>query len=254
MMAPMAPIIEVKNLSTQFGDQIVHDHLNISVNSGEVLGIVGGSGSGKSVLMRFMIGLEPPQKGTITYALPGGFSQNQIGVLFQHGALLSSLTVMENLITPMLEVAKIPLDLAQNLAMLKLEAVGLSLDTAFKYPSQLSGGMIKRAALARALALDPPILFLDEPTSGLDPIGAAAFDQLIKALRHRLKITVVIITHDLDSLVQICDRVAVLVDRKVLIGPLAEIVKIDHPWIKAYFYGSRGERYFRDGVPGDIRR
>lgn len=241
----MAAIIDVKNLSTQFGKQVVHKDLNLSVTQGEVLGIVGGSGSGKSVLMRFMVGLAPPQKGQIIYNIPGGFDQSHIGVLFQHGALLSSISVLENIMTPIREVAKLPLEIARDLAMLKIEAVGLPLETAFKSPSQLSGGMIKRAALARALALDPPILFLDEPTSGLDPISAAAFDHLIRKLQKELKITVVMITHDLDSLVQICDRIAVLVDRKVFVGPLAEVVKIDHPWIKGYFHGSRGERYFR---------
>jgi phospholipid/cholesterol/gamma-HCH transport system ATP-binding protein len=241
----MTTLIDVKDLSTQFGSQVVHDHLNISVKEGEVLGIVGGSGSGKSVLMRYMIGLEPPQKGKIVYNMSGGFQQSHIGVLFQHGALLSSLSVMENIMTPLLEVAKLPHPMARELALLKIESVGLPVETAFKSPAELSGGMIKRAALARSLALDPPILFLDEPTSGLDPISAAAFDKLIKELQKNLNITVVMITHDLDSLVQICDRIAVLVDHKVLIGSLAEIVKIDHPWIKDYFHGSRGERYFR---------
>ena len=241
----MMTLIEVKSLSTQFGSQTVHKNLNLSVEEGEVLGIVGGSGSGKSVLMRYMIGLEPPQKGKINYYIPGGFHPIQIGVLFQHGALLSSMSVMENIMTPLLEVAKLSVDIARNLALLKIELVGLPMDTAFKSPAELSGGMIKRAALARSLALDPPILFLDEPTSGLDPISAAAFDKLIKELQKNLNITVVMITHDLDSLVQICDRIAVLVDHKVLIGSVAEIVKIDHPWIKEYFHGSRGERYFR---------
>ncbi|MBW8309610.1 MAG: ATP-binding cassette domain-containing protein [Candidatus Paracaedibacteraceae bacterium] len=241
----MTTLIEVKNLSTQFGSQVVHKNLNLSVKEGEVLGIVGGSGSGKSVLMRYVIGLEAPQKGKIIYNIPDGFHPSQIGVLFQHGALLSSMSVMENIMTPLLEVAKLSVDIARNLALLKIELVGLPMDTAFKSPAELSGGMIKRAALARSLALEPPILFLDEPTSGLDPISAAAFDKLIKDLQKNLNITVVMITHDLDSLVQICDRVAVLVDHRVLIGSVAEIVKIDHPWIKEYFHGSRGERYFR---------
>lgn len=241
----MTVLLEVKNLSTQFGKQVIHKNLNLSVNQGEVLGIVGGSGSGKSVLMRYMIGLESPQSGEIVYNIPGGYNQNQIGVLFQHGALLSSMTVLENIMTPILEVTKAPIELVRNFAMLKIEAVGLPIDTAFKFPSQLSGGMIKRAALARALALDPSILFLDEPTSGLDPISAAAFDQLIRDLQQQLGITVIMITHDLDSLVQICDRVGVLVDQQVLTGSLAQIIKIDHPWIKDYFHGTRGERYFQ---------
>jgi len=241
----MTAIVQIKNLSTQFGTQVVHDDLSFDVHRGEVLGIVGGSGSGKSVLMTYMIGLLSPQSGTITYHLDRPFSPYLAGVLFQHGALISSLTVLENIMIPLKEVALIPDSLARDIGMLKIEMVGLPLDSAFKHPSQLSGGMIKRAALARALALDPPILYLDEPTSGLDPISAAAFDRLIRHLQKQLKITVVMITHDLDSLVQICDRIAVLVDKKVLIGSLDEIQKIEHPWIKDYFHGSRGERYFR---------
>ncbi len=241
----MTALIEIKHLSTTFGTQEVHKNISFDVYKGEVLGIVGGSGSGKSVLMTFMVGLIPPQKGTITYHLGTPFTPYQAGVLFQHGALISSLTVLENIMVPLKEVAGLPEKVAQDIGMLKIEMVGLPLDSAFKYPSQLSGGMIKRAALARALALDPPILFLDEPTSGLDPISAAAFDQLIKQLQQQLKITVVMVTHDLDSLVQICDRIAILVDKKVLIGPLDEIEKIDHPWIKDYFHGTRGERYFK---------
>lgn len=241
----MSSLIEIRNLSTKFGKQEIHKDISFDVHKGEVLGIVGGSGSGKSVLMTFMIGLMPPQKGTITYNLGKPFAPYQAGVLFQHGALISSLSVLENIMVPLREVANLPEAVAKDIAMLKIEMVGLPLDTAFKYPSQLSGGMIKRAALARSLALDPPILYLDEPTSGLDPISAAAFDKLIRQLQQQLRITVVMVTHDLDSLVQICDRIAVLVDKKVLIGPLDEIQKIDHPWIRDYFHGSRGERYFK---------
>ena len=241
----MTALVDIKNLSTQFGSQYIHKDLSFQVQKGEVLGIVGGSGSGKSVLMQFMIGLTRPQTGTITYHLGAPFTPYQAGVLFQHGALISSLTVLENVMIPLKEVAGLPEEVAQDIGMLKIEMVGLPLESAFKYPSELSGGMIKRAALARALALDPPILYLDEPTSGLDPISAAAFDKLIRHLQKQLKITVVMITHDLDSLVQICDRIAVLVDQKVLIGPLDEIQKIDHPWIRDYFHGTRGERYFK---------
>ncbi len=241
----MTALIEIRNLSTKFGRQEIHKDLSFDVHKGEVLGIVGGSGSGKSVLMTFMIGLMPPQKGGITYHLDKPFTPDQAGVLFQHGALISSLTVLENITVPLREVANLPEEVARDIGMLKIEMVGLPLESAFKYPSQLSGGMIKRAALARALALDPPILYLDEPTSGLDPISAAAFDRLICQLQQQLKITVVMVTHDLDSLVQICDRIAVLVDKKVLIGPLDEIQKIDHPWVKDYFHGTRGERYFK---------
>lgn len=239
------PLIQVHGLGTKFGKQVIHHQLNLDVYAGEVLGIVGGSGSGKSVLMRFMVGLEKPQKGKIVYHTTPAYPSTQIGVLFQYGALISSLTVAENIVVPLKEVANLPDELCQELALLKLEMVGLGTEAAQKTPAQLSGGMIKRVALARALALDPQILFLDEPTSGLDPISAAAFDQLIKELQKELGITVVMITHDLDSLVQICNRVAVLVDQKILIGTVAEVAKIDHPWIKNYFHGSRGERYFR---------
>lgn len=238
-------LIEVKNLCTQFGEQIVHKDLNLDVYSSEVLGIVGGSGCGKSVLMRYMVGLEKPQRGEIIYHTDPPYPSTQFGVLFQYGALISSLSVLENVMVPLKEVAHLPDDFSQELALLKLDLVGLPLDAANKMPSQLSGGMIKRAALARALALDPQVLFLDEPTSGLDPISAAAFDQLIKGLQKQLGVTVVMVTHDLDSLVHICNRVAVLVDRKVIVGSVEEVAKIDHPWIKSYFQGTRGERYFR---------
>lgn len=238
-------IIQVQNLSTKFGKQIVHQNLNLDVIPQEVLGIVGGSGSGKSVLLNYMIGLAKPQKGKIVYHTDPPYPSTQIGVLFQYGALISSLTVLENIMAPLNEMTHLSDSLKQELALLKLELVGLPLETHEKYPAQLSGGMIKRVALARALALDPEILFLDEPTSGLDPISAASFDQLIKRLQEQLKMTVVMITHDLDSLVQICNRIAVLVDHKVMSGTVAEVAAIDHPWIKDYFHGTRGERYFR---------
>lgn len=239
------PLIQVKNLSTQFGKQIIHKNLNLDVMPAEVLGIVGGSGSGKSVLLNYMIGLKTPQQGKIIYHTDPPYPSTQIGVLFQHGALISSLTVAENIMAPLKEVAKLSEKLCQELALLKLDLVGLPLETATKYPSELSGGMIKRVALARALALDPEILFLDEPTSGLDPISAAAFDALIKQLRQQLQMAVVMVTHDLDSLVQICNRIAVLVDKQVIVGTVKEVAAVDHPWIKDYFHGSRGERYFR---------
>ncbi|WP_032112973.1 ABC transporter ATP-binding protein [Candidatus Paracaedibacter symbiosus] len=242
------PIIQVKNLSTKFGNQVVHNNLNLEVMPQEVLGIVGGSGSGKSVLLQYMIGLNKPQAGKIIYNTDPPYPSTQIGVLFQYGALISSLTVLENIMAPLKEVAKLSPNLMQELALLKLEMVGLSLETATKYPAELSGGMIKRVALARALALDPEILFLDEPTSGLDPISAASFDQLIKRLQQQLTMTVVMVTHDLDSLVQICNRVAVLVDHKIILGTVAEVAAVDHPWIKEYFHGTRGERYFQGSV------
>lgn len=240
-------LIDVKNLSTAFGSQIIHDKLNLSVYSGEVLGIVGGSGSGKSVLLRFMIGLVPPQQGQIVYHTTPPYPANQIGVLFQYGALISSLTVLENIMIPLREIAKLSLQLSEELALIKLSLVGLPLSAAHKYPSQLSGGMIKRVGLARALALDPEILFLDEPTSGLDPIAAASFDQLILDLQAILKMTVVMITHDLDSLLHICNRVAVLVDHKVIAGTVPEVAAINHPWIHDYFQGIRGKRLFEEG-------
>lgn len=239
------PILQVENLGTKFGEQVVHEDLNLEVFAHEVLGIVGGSGSGKSVLLQYMIGLSKPQQGKIIYHTDPPYPSTQIGVLFQYGALISSLTVLENIMAPIKEVAKLSESLTKELALLKLEIVGLPLETHEKFPAQLSGGMIKRVALARALALDPEILFLDEPTSGLDPISAASFDQLIKRLQKQLKMTVVMVTHDLDSLVQICDRIAVLVDKKTITGSVAEVAAIDHPWIKDYFHGTRGERYFR---------
>lgn len=241
----MHPILEVKNLSTKFGDQVIHHHLNLQVIDGEVLGIVGGSGSGKSVLLSYMIGLRPPQKGKVVYYSFDSKPGRQIGVLFQHGALISSLTVAENIMVPLREVAKLSPKLSYEIACLKIAMVGLPESTSGKYPSELSGGMIKRAALARALALDPRILFLDEPTSGLDPISAAGFDQLVRQLQEDLGVTVVMVTHDLDSLVQICDRIAVLVDQQVITGTVNEVAANPHPWVQDYFHGTRGERYFK---------
>jgi len=245
-MAPR-PIIELKGLKTQFGAQVIHKNLDLTIYEGEVLGIVGGSGSGKSVLMRFMVGLDPLQAGTLTYYTSPPYPSSQVGVLFQAGALISSLTVIENIMVPMIEVAHLSYDLAYEMACSKIERVGLTAATAQKYPSQLSGGMVKRISLARALALDPAIVFLDEPTSGLDPIAAAGFDNLIKELQQELKITVVMITHDLDSLVAACDRVAVLVDQRVVVGPLKEVAHMDHPWIQNYFHGARGQHLFSRG-------
>lgn len=242
---PLFPLIEIKGLTTHFGPQIVHENLDLTIYPREVLGIVGGSGSGKSVLLRYIIGLDTPQKGQIIFHTIPPYPSTQVGVLFQQGALISSLTVLENIMVPLLEVAHLSPELCEKLALMKLEMVGLPTHAGSKYPSQLSGGMIKRVALARALSLDPEILFLDEPTSGLDPISAAAFDALIQQLQRELNITVIMITHDLDSLVQICNRIAVLINHHIVVGPLEEIEKIDHPWIREYFHGSRGERYFR---------
>lgn len=239
-----SPIITIEGLHTQFGSQIVHENLDLTVHKAEILGLVGGSGSGKSVLMRYMVGLNTPQAGTITYYTDPPYPSTQVGVLFQAGALISSLTTLENIMLPLREVAHLSSDLAYEIACAKIERVGLPPETASKYPAQLSGGMIKRVGLARALALDPAIVFLDEPTSGLDPIAAAEFDKLVKTLQQEIHITMVIITHDLDSLAEICDRVAVLVDRHVVVGTVEEVASIPHPWIQSYFHGVRGKRLF----------
>ncbi len=235
-----APIIAVHDLVNQFGTQVVHDHLNLVVDKPQIIGIVGGSGSGKSVLMRTIIGLRAPTSGMIevmggTPDQPGLF-----GVLFQQGALFSALTVEENIMAPLQENQKLSAEMCRKLAQQKLQMVGLPVEAGKKYPSELSGGMIKRASLARALALDPPILFLDEPTAGLDPIGAAEFDQLILQLQKGLQITVLIITHDLDTLFTVCDQVAVLVDKKMVVDRIENLLQSEHPWIHEYFHGPRG--------------
>jgi len=247
-MAERRPIVEALGIVNRFGSQVVHDHLDMEVLENEVFGIVGGSGTGKSVLLRTILGLQRPQEGRIR--LEGRdisqLSEQDLktvkaryGVTFQQGALFSALTVMQNVQLPMIEHVKLPGSMRDELAMLKVRLVGLPPEAAQKYPSQLSGGMIKRAALARALALDPPLLFLDEPTSGLDPISAAAFDELLMELQSQLKLTVVMITHDLDTIFRTCNRVGVIVDRKMEIDTLEGIVKHTHPWIQAYFHGER---------------
>jgi phospholipid/cholesterol/gamma-HCH transport system ATP-binding protein len=240
-------VVKIRNLVTRFGIQTIHDGLDLDVKQGEILGIVGGSGSGKTVLLNTIIGLNKQASGDIYifgHNTAESYSMEQVqarwGVLFQQGALFSSLTVAENIEVPMKEIAHIPQDLANELVMLKLQMVGLSTDTAMKFPSELSGGMIKRVSLARALAIDAELLFLDEPTSGLDPLSAAAFDVLIRTLQQNLNLTVVMITHDLDTLNAICDRVAVLVDKKMIVGTLDEIRNNPDPWIQAYFHGVRG--------------
>jgi phospholipid/cholesterol/gamma-HCH transport system ATP-binding protein len=248
-MSAAAPIIRVRGIVNRFGAQTVHDGVSFDVNAGEVFGIVGGSGSGKSVLLKTLLGLRRPDSGTVE--LEGrditGMSDRELrqvkrryGVTFQHGALFTSLTVTENIILPVVESLQLAESTLQSLAELRLRMVGLPVDTGAKYPAQLSGGMVKRAALARALALDPALLFLDEPTAGLDPIAAAAFDDLVLYLRRTLGLTVVMVTHDLDTLARTCDRVAVLVDRQVIVDTLAGIVRNDHPWIREYFHGARG--------------
>jgi len=251
-------VIRVRGLVTRFGAQTVHDHLDLDVRRGEVMGVVGGSGSGKSVLLRTVIGLKRPEAGDIDvlgYDVPN-LSEAQAqeleqhwGVLFQDGALFSSLTVAQNIEVPIREHLEMPEPLMDEIAACKIAIVGLPGDTGGKFPSQLSGGMRKRAGLARALALDPEILFLDEPTAGLDPIAAADFDQLIRDLKASLGLTVFLVTHDLDTLFAICDRVAVLVDKTVRVGTLAEHLRDNHPWIHAYFHGPRG----RAATPAAVR-
>ncbi len=243
-------VIEVEGLKTQFGDFVVHEKLDLKVRKGEILGVVGGSGTGKSVLMRAIIGLKPPSAGTVRvfgedYYRASDNAREAIeqrwGVLFQGGALFSSLTVAQNVMAPINEHLDLPDELAQDIAALKISMSGLPEEAGAKYPSELSGGMRKRAGLARALALDPEIVFLDEPTAGLDPIGAAKFDELIVNLKESLGLTVFMVTHDLDTLHATCDRVAVLAEKRVIAcGPLAEVRRADHPWIREYFSGPRG--------------
>ena len=245
------PIISVRGLENRFGEQVVHEHLDLDVRPGEILGVVGGSGTGKSVLMRSIIGLQQPVAGTIRvfghrmHELDSDDSKSvrgRWGVLFQNGALFSTLTVAENVQVPIKEYhPALDTILLNEIASYKVVATGLPPEASSKYPSELSGGMRKRAGLARALALDPDLLFLDEPTAGLDPISAAAFDDLIKTLKDLLGLTVFLITHDLDTLYAICDRVAVLADRHVVaVGTIPELLALDHPWIQEYFRGPRG--------------
>ena len=243
------PIISIRGLKNQFGAQVIHDGLDLDVRRGEVLGIVGGSGTAKSVLLRTITGLNRQRAGQIKV-----FGQDltklsdderrqyetRWGVLFQDGALFSSLTVGQNIQVPLKEHLKLPQTMMDEISALKTGLVGLPSNAAPKYPSELSGGMRKRAGLARALALDPEIVFLDEPTAGLDPIGAAAFDNLILSLSRTLGLTVFMVTHDLDSLHAICDRIAVLAEKRVIIvGTMEEMLRFNHPWVKEYFHGPR---------------
>ena len=251
-------IIEVEGLKTQFGAFVVHENLDLSVRRGEILGVVGGSGTGKSVLRRAIIGLKRPSAGIVRVFgedFYGSSARERLeierrwGVLFQGGALFSSLTVAQNVMAPIREHLRLPEPLAQDIAALKISMAGLSPDAGAKYPSELSGGMAKRAGIARALALDPEIVFLDEPTAGLDPISAARFDELIVNLKESLGLTVFMVTHDLDTLHTTCDRVAVLAEKRVIaIGPLSEVRASPHPWIQEYFSGPRGRAAL--GEPG----
>lgn len=236
----METIISIKNLVNRFGRQVVHNNLCLDIYRDEILGVVGGSGSGKSVLMRSILGLQRPTSGEITvlgqkieYHKPG--PSRCWGVLFQAGALLSGLTVQQNVELPIALYSNMPVETRHELASLKLLMTGLSLSVADKYPAELSGGMRKRVSLARALALEPKILFLDEPTAGLDPIAATEFDELITYLQDNLDLTIMMITHDVDSLFGICDRIAVLVDGGVVVGSVDEVLDSDHPWIRSYF-------------------
>jgi phospholipid/cholesterol/gamma-HCH transport system ATP-binding protein len=243
------PVIKVRDLVVGFGDQTVLDHLSLDVRGGEILGVVGASGAGKSVLLRTIIGLLPKRHGSIEVLGVDLDKANEAerralerrwGILFQQGALFSSLTVLQNVQFPMRENLQLNEALLEELATAKLEMVGIHPSDGSKFPAELSGGMTKRVALARALALDPEILFLDEPTSGLDPISAGDFDALIETLQQTLKLTVFMVSHDLDSLHTVCDRVAVLAEGKIVaLGPIEAMLASEHPWVKSYFRGKR---------------
>ena len=245
-------IIEIRHLWTQFGEQVVHRDLNLCVHRGEVVSLVGGSGSGKSTLLREMLGLEQPSRGEVRVfgvSLRDGEPtalnaiRNRWGMLFQEGALFSALTVFENVALPLRELKTLDEELIHDLVMLKIDMVGIERGHAAKMPSSLSGGMVKRIALARALSLEPELLFLDEPTAGLDPDRSESFCSLIAALRRELGLTVVMVTHDLDTIVSISDRVAVLADQKIAaLGTVAEVAAVPHPFIVNFFQGERGKR------------
>lgn len=243
-------VVSVKGLVNRFGKQVVHQDLDLELRKGEILGVIGGSGSGKSVLLRSIIGLNRPAAGEITvlgvdvlraHSEELARAQRRWGVLFQDGALFSSQTVAQNIQAPLREHLKLSRRYMDEIASLKISLVGLSPEAGVKHPSELSGGMRKRAGLARALAMDPELLVLDEPTAGLDPIGAAAFDELLLGLSRGLGLTVFLVTHDLDTLYAVCDRVAVLAEKKIYaVGTIDELLTVDHPWIREYFHGPRG--------------
>ena len=248
MIDAESPIVSVRGLVNRFGSQTVHNGLDLDIRTGEIFGIVGGSGSGKSVLLRSILGLQRPQAGTVAIEgrnitrMSGAelrAVKRSYGVTFQHGALFTSLTVSQNVELPIAEFFDLKKETLTALAELRIRMVGLPADAGSKYPAQLSGGMVKRAALARALALEPALLFLDEPTSGLDPISAAAFDELILYLQGHLHLTVVMITHDLDTIMRTCNRVGVIVDARMIVDTLDGILQNEHPWIREYFHGPR---------------
>ena len=257
-----AMAMRLRGVKTQFGSQVIHDDLDLDVRRGEILGIVGGSGTGKSVLLRTIIGLNKPRDGRIEVL--GADVDNltpkerkkiesRWGVLFQDGALFSSLTVAQNIQVPLKEHTEMSPELLDEIAALKISMVGLPPDACNKYPSELSGGMRKRAGLARALAMDPDIVFLDEPTAGLDPIGAAEFDQLILRLHAAMGMTVFMVTHDLDSLHAICDRIAVLAEKRVIVcGSMTEMMQQPHPWIHEYFHGPRARAASATNSDGQV--
>jgi phospholipid/cholesterol/gamma-HCH transport system ATP-binding protein len=241
------PILSARGIVNRFGTQQVHDKIDLDILPGEIIGIAGGSGSGKSVLLRTLTGLHRPNAGQVLLdgkridAIGPSEKASLIGVLFQQGALFSSLSVAQNVMLPMREHTDLPPDQQERIAVMKLELAGLSGDSGIKFPSELSGGMVKRAAFARALALDPRILFLDEPTSDLDPLTASGIDALIQRLNQSLGITVVIVTHDLTTLFTICRRIAVLVDKKITVGTLAELMRSDQPWVHEFLHGPRAQ-------------
>ena len=253
-------VIEVRDLHTRFGDHVVHDRLDLDVRRGEILGVVGGSGTGKSVLLRTIVGLQRPAAGRVEMLGTEMVSADEaardavsgrIGVMFQDGALFSSLTVRENVEVPLRAVEGLGAETRAGLARFRIALSGLPWSAGDKYPAELSGGMRKRAGLARALARDPEIVFLDEPTAGLDPIGAAAFDTLIRDLSRALGLTVFLVTHDLDTLYAACDRVAVLAEKRVLAtGTPDDMLEVDHPWVQAYFAGPRARAARRGGAAG----
>ena len=249
-------VLRLRGVRTQFGENVIHDNLDFDVYRGEIVGLVGGSGTGKSVLLRTIVGLNQPTRGAIellgvdTSGVHGKAErqlQARTGVQFQDGALFSSLNVTENIIVPIREHAGLDEDTMREIAALKVALVGLPADTGDKFPSELSGGMRKRASLARALALDPEMLFLDEPTAGLDPIGASHYDELVRGLTDSLGLTVLMVTHDLDSLNAVCDRIAVLLDKRVVVGTMEEMLAYDDPWVREYFHGPRGRAAIHRG-------